>query len=603
MTKKTSPPPSLKTLDDRNPDARNRLLLAWLEDDAHRSELYRLIREERAGLLIFPSRDSGQRDCNCMDLGETRAQPVTGYRLVALVTDRQAIQEALLNKEGRYSSRIYAELGGGSFMLALDPAAGTAHDVQREAYKECFPRDPAVIGPLAEAACDAAAVMALKASDFDLANFAEQAALRFCQLLMGYSFRDYPMLEETLRAAYRGLVYQVLGRHFVTDPLAIPGARQSLGLLLARTSKLIDAYEAQDEDELKGCEDPARPGNVRPVLEQLGNYDADLNGEQRAVIAVGAVVGTVGNVQAAACIAVSALFADSTYLEKARDLLHDRTDTEPRKYARWQRLIQAALAANPPIPFLPRFDLKPAKDEPAEILLALGGATNRSDQEEDPLIWGLPEGAPHHCAGQVLAWPLIVEIVRRVMGLPGLEERRDPQDASVIGLKKRWGFACESYPLTYQRERRTAQGSLNVAMRLRSPVQKYAAVVREVIRAGAPRIEEALRSARHVHFAWFELIEGDTVLVLHTVYDGPFFAYIQDFALRVGDLFDALFECIENPPPMPVGKFPNEFVAHIQRYDRAPTMGYFFSAYPHSEVARIQRAERALGREQERERP
>jgi hypothetical protein len=260
------------------------------------------------------------------------------------------------------------------------------------------------------------------------------------------------------------------------------------------------------------------------------------------------------------------------------------------------------MAANPPIPFLPRFDLEPAKDQPAEILLALGGATRVSDEEQDPLIWGLPGGAPHHCAGQALAWPLIVEIVRRVMSLPGLEERRDAEDATVIGLKKRWGFACESYPLTYQRERRIAQSSLNVAMRLRSPVQKYAAVVREVIRAGAPRIEEALRSARHVHFAWFELVEGDTVLVLHTVYDGPFFAYIQDFALRVGDLFDALFECIENPPPMPVGKFPNEFVAHIQRYDRPPTMGYFFSAYPNSEVARIQRAERAWVREQERDR-
>jgi hypothetical protein len=471
MTKKKYPPPGLKTFDDRNPDARNRLLLAWLEDDVHRSELFRLIREERAGLLVFPSRDSGQRDCECVDLGESRAQPVTGHRLVALVTDREAIEKALLNKEERYSSRIYAELGGGSFMLALDPAAGTAHDLQRAAYEKCFPRDPAEIGPLAEAACEAAAVMALKTSDFDLAHFAEQAALRFCQLLMGYSFRDFSLLEETLRAAYRGLVYQVLGRHFVTDPIAIPVAKQALGLLLSRTSKLIDAYEAQDEDELKGCDDPARPGNVRPVLEQLGNYDADLNGEQRAIIAVGAVVGTVGNVQAAACIAVRALLTNSKYRDDARDLLRDRTDTEPRKYARWQGLIQAALAANPPIPFLPRFDLKPAKDQPAETLLALGGAT-RISVEEDPLIWGLPEGAPHHCAGQALAWPLIVEIVRRVMSLPGLEERRDAKDASVIGLKKRWGFACESYPLTYQRERRTAQRSLNVAMRVRTPVQK-----------------------------------------------------------------------------------------------------------------------------------
>jgi hypothetical protein len=94
-----------------------------------------------------------------------------------------------------------------------------------------------------------------------------------------------------------------------------------------------------------------------------------------------------------------------------------------------------------------------------------------------------------------------------------------------------------------------------------------------------------------VHFAWFELIESDTVLVLHTVYDGPFDAYVQHFALRAGDLFDALFSCIEDPPPMPVDKFPHEFAAHLRRYDRAPTLGYFFSAYPGSEVARIVRDE------------
>ena len=175
--------------------------------------------------------------------------------------------------------------------------------------------------------------------------------------------------------------------------------------------------------------------------------------------------------------------------------------------------------------------------------------------------------------------------------LPGLAERLDPEDASVIGLKKRWGFACESYPLTHQRDRRVAQSSLNVAMRLKSPVRDNADRVRAVIRSGAPRIEEALRGSRHVHFAWFELIESDSVLVLHTVYDGPFWAYIQHFALKVGDLFDELFSCIENPPPTPVEKFPNEFVAHIQRYNRPPAVGYFFSAYPGSDVARILRDE------------
>lgn len=87
------------------------------------------------------------------------------------------------------------------------------------------------------------------------------------------------------------------------------------------------------------------------------------------------------------------------------------------------------------------------------------------------------------------------------------------------------------------------------------------------------------------------MIEADTVLVLHTVYDGPFGAYLQHFALQVGDLFDVLFQYIEDPPPTPVHKFPNEFVAHLLRYNRAPAMGYFFSAYPRSEVARIIRDE------------
>ena len=231
-----------------------------------------------------------------------------------------------------------------------------------------------------------------------------------------------------------------------------------------------------------------------------------------------------------------------------------------------------------------------------EVVLALGGGTNHlgAPGGDDPLVWGLPPGGPHNCAGAALAWPLIVEIVRQVMWLPGLAEKLDAEDASVIGLKKTWGFICESYPLVHRRDRRVAQASLNVAMRLKAPVRDNADRVREVIRAGAPRIEEALRESRHVHFAWFELIEADTVLMLHTVYDGPFSAYIQDFALKVGEVFDALFACIEDAPPSPVDKFPDEFVAHIHRYNRAPAMGYFFSAYPRSEVAQIIRDDRVL---------
>src|SRR5262249_19166652 len=147
--------------------------------------------EQRDGLLVFPSRDSGQRECGCEDLGTSRRPPRIGHRPVGLVTRRETIEE-MLSPGVRYSNRIYAELGGGNFMLALD-STDPAHAAQRKAYGECFPNRPGTIGPLARAACDQAAVMALKTSDFDLANFAEQAALRFCLLLLGYSFRDYPL--------------------------------------------------------------------------------------------------------------------------------------------------------------------------------------------------------------------------------------------------------------------------------------------------------------------------------------------------------------------------------------------------------------------------
>ncbi len=572
----------------------NWLLREWLSDDGHRKELYRLV-NATGGVLEFPTRDVAWPECDCPDRSVPPIPPRVGHeKRVRLITDRAQIIEILHDQGAAYSNRVYADLGGGSFMLALDPhTAAMAHAGQRAAFQGCFPHDLDLIAELSEAACRAASILSLNRPEFDLAQFAEQAALRFCQKLMGYASTDYGLLQASLRTAYSGLVYQVMGRHFVNDPLVVPAAKLAMGRLLARTSALIDAYARNDEDELKGCDDPAVPSNLRRVLQALAHSAADLNGEQRAVIAVGCAVGTVGNVQAAVCIAVKALFADETLLQKARGLARRTLDARQRM-SQWNNLIQHALVANPPIPFLPRRRVGAASNG-EEVLLALGGGTQDAPApgDQDPLIWGLPGSATHWCAGNALGWPLIVEIVRHVMALPGLDQGLDAEDASVSGLKKRWGFACESYPLTHQRERRVHQSSLNVAMRLRSPVRDSADRVREVIRSGAPRIEEALRSSRHVHFAWFELTEGDTVLVLHTVYDGPFAAYIQHFALKVGEVFDALFACIENPPPTPVDKFPNEFVAHIQRYDRPPAMGYFFSAYPGAEVTQILRDNRA----------
>ena len=124
-------------------------------------------------------------------------------------------------------------------------------------------------------------------------------------------------------------------------------------------------------------------------------------------------------------------------------------------------------------------------------------------------------------------------------------------------------------------------------MRIKSPLAENAERLRRVISSGAPRIQWALDDSRHVHMAWFEFMENDSLLALRTVYDGDFDAYIQHFALKTGELFDQLFESIEGAPPLPVSEHPNEFVETIRRYNRGPAGGYFFSAYPRTETARI----------------
>jgi hypothetical protein len=595
MKKKHTEPPDLQTLKDAEPYARNQLLREWICDDRRRNQLFEMLNRDEDGEYPFPSRDAGPREGDNLGYEKPRPAPVFGHKDVTLVTKRAQIEKMLLNEEHKYSSRVYAELGGGNFMLALDREDPDVHEMQRDAYRKCFPgrEDAQRIGDLAYLACEAAAILSLRAPEFDLAQLAEQAALRFCQKLMGYALTDFPLLQQAIRAGYAGLVYQVLGRHFVTDPTAIPAARMGMAQLVKRTSTLIDAYHERDEDALRGTKDTAVPGGFTPVMAKLArNVGGGMNSEQRAILIAGSALGTVGNVQAAVCIAVKSFFEHPGTFDEMYSLARrDRLPHSTSHLGEWKGCIQGALRENPPIPFLPRIAVDSNGDMVREYLLALGGATSGRGEGagDDPLVWGLPDGAPHWCLGKELAWPLIVEIVRLVMGLPALDQLLDPEDATAFGLTKRWGFACESYPLTHQRERRIAQSSLNVAMRLKPPVKDNADLARTIIAAGAPRIEAALREARHVHFAWFELTEGDTVLVLHTVYDGPFAPYIQHFALKCGDMFDALFQCIENPPPMPVDKFPDEFVAHILRYNRLPAMGYFFSAYPNSEVTRILR--------------
>ena len=99
-----------------------------------------------------------------------------------------------------------------------------------------------------------------------------------------------------------------------------------------------------------------------------------------------------------------------------------------------------------------------------------------------------------------------------------------------------------------------------------------------------------LRESRHVHFACFVLLNGDSELMLFTVFDRGFEPYVEHFALQVGSLFDRLFEHMLHAPPAPVDEFPQDFVELIRRFDRSPEASLFFSAQANAEAAQIQRA-------------
>lgn len=557
------------------PLARNGLAFDWLRCDAHRRTLYEKL-NGADGKLDIPS-------CAKPPTPASIDQPT-----MVLVTRRDLIEHVLLNPRRTFSNSPYAVLGSGDFMLGLDPwRAAAMRQAQADALdmRRVFP-GPKQIDKLCWHAIDEAQVMALASPDFDLAKLAWATGLRFCAALFGYRLVDYPVLDESLTDAYRALTYQILGRHFVTDPLILLQGNEALGSLLTLTDELLDLYRRHPYRCPDGVGTMFKIDGFEPVLRKLALSPGTLNGAQLCMVVIGAMVGTVGNIQAATCTAVHHLLSNKG-LDSARDAGDEQL---------WD-VITRALRTNPPAAFLPRYccadDDETGIRAGQEVVLALGGAdtpdgTNRGDK----LIFGLDVPGPtgrgmHACLGRFLAKPLVTALVRHVIGLPGLANAIDPSNGKPREITKTWGFRCEQYPLSYRRSAVRKQQTLNVAMPIKPPISVNAMKLRELIAAAAPRVDQVLREARHVHFAWFEFSENDTYLVLHTVYDGDFDAYIQYFALRVGELFDVLFDYIDGAPPRPIRQFPAEFIALIAVFDRPPGANYLFSAYPGSETPTI----------------
>ncbi|HWF55785.1 MAG TPA: hypothetical protein VG223_14200 [Solirubrobacteraceae bacterium] len=119
------------------------------------------------------------------------------------------------------------------------------------------------------------------------------------------------------------------------------------------------------------------------------------------------------------------------------------------------------------------------------------------------------------------------------------------------------------------------QNALNLFLPLKSPAQ-----MGEVLTLLAERqadIDAALANLRYVHFARFLPSPDFSTLWTITTYDGGLDAYIMDFVAVLGDEFTAVLRFVRDAPPLPVQRYPREFV-HFVRTHNVP-IGVW-SAYP-----------------------
>ena len=389
--------------------------------------------------------------------------------------------------------------------------------------------------------------------------------------------------------AYSQLVFQIIGRHFVSDS-GLPPTDTPEGREVKEKLKLEIREAATNHDDRTGAPDMTV---IERLLRDYNNPDS----EELAIVALGLVAGTVGNVCAAVSIAIADFFAERDEGPPLIDEARQAARCPDGEYLR--KFIEDALVRNPPAPFLTRtstaertgFKVKndrgEAIPEGVHLVLALGAAADRN------YIFGGsdPSDYPHRCIGQHLAWPLTLEIVRQVLLLPGLSQVIDPVSGKPEKLKKRWGAICYSYPMQFQRDRRLNLHPLHLVLPIKKPIKENAKKLLQLMQAGAPLIEEALNKKKHVHSAYFMLVENKTHLSMMTVYDGDFEAYVEHFAIDV-PLFDEQLKYLEDAPPTPTREFPKEFVQWIKKHNRGedPFGGYFYSAYPTVTVADVKNA-------------
>ena len=128
------------------------------------------------------------------------------------------------------------------------------------------------------------------------------------------------------------------------------------------------------------------------------------------------------------------------------------------------------------------------------------------------------------------------------------------------------------------------QSALNLFLLLKSPMQMPA--LRTLLQDRRSEVNDALSGLNYVHFARFLPAPDGSALWVITVYDGDLEPYILDFVVKLGDIFTEALYFIRDAPPLPVQRFPREFIAFVKK-NNLPVGDW--SAYPQQTVIEIRR--------------
>ena len=109
------------------------------------------------------------------------------------------------------------------------------------------------------------------------------------------------------------------------------------------------------------------------------------------------------------------------------------------------------------------------------------------------------------------------------------------------------------------------QQTMNLIMPLKYNDASTVAQLAMYMRLNADNLYTGLDVVGTVHFARFDIIDGNLSMV--SVYDGDFETYIRDFIAAIGDVFDVLMTFVKDPPPTPVGQHPSNFVEWVNERD------------------------------------